>query len=121
VDTSKDYREVYFVGSSLKDLSGFSKQIKRLIGYSLRQAQGGGKGPAAKPLHGFGPGVLEIVADDESGTYRGVYVVRLASGVYVLHCFQKKSKHGIKIPQQEIDLIKRRLAEAIEQDKERRS
>lgn len=34
--------------------------------------------------------------------------------VYVLHCFQKKSKHGIKTPQPDIDLIKRRLRVAEE-------
>jgi phage-related protein len=39
--------------------------------------------------------------------------VRLADRVYVLHAFQKKSKHGIATPQAEIDLIKRRLKQAI--------
>ncbi|MXX38205.1 MAG: type II toxin-antitoxin system RelE/ParE family toxin, partial [Gemmatimonadetes bacterium] len=29
--------------------------------------------------------------------------------VYVLHCFQKKSRRGIKTPKKEIDLIKSRL------------
>jgi len=80
-------------------------------------AQKGDKSVNAKPLKGFGPGVFEEVTDYDGNTYRGVYVVRLANGVYVLHCFQKKSKHGIKTPQQEIDLIKRRLAEATERDK----
>ena len=32
--------------------------------------------------------------------------------IYVLHCFQKKSKHGIETPKQEIELIKKRLKEA---------
>jgi phage-related protein len=32
--------------------------------------------------------------------------------VYVLHCFQKKSKTGIAAPKPEIDLIKMRLKQA---------
>ena len=62
-----------------------------------------------KPLKGVGPGVLEIVSDHRGDTFRAVYTVRLADRIYVLHAFQKKSKHGIATPQVEIDLIRRRL------------
>jgi phage-related protein len=48
---------------------------------------------------------LEVVADHRGDTFRAVYTVRLADRVYVLHAFQKKSKHGIATPQAEIDLI----------------
>jgi len=37
----------------------------------------------------------------------------LADRVHVLHAFQKKSKHGIATPQAEIELITRRLKQAI--------
>ncbi len=64
----------------------------------------------AKPLKGFGgAGVLEIIENFVGNTYRAVYTVKFAKVVYVLHCFQKKSKSGIKTPQHEIDLIKQRL------------
>jgi phage-related protein len=43
--------------------------------------------------------------------YRAVYTVKIVEVVYVLHCFQKKSKQGIKTAKQEIDLIKQRLQE----------
>jgi len=62
----------------------------------------------------------QVVANYDGDTYRAVYTVRLVSAVFVLHCFQKKSKHGIKTSQQDIDLINQRLAEAIEEDKELR-
>ena len=45
-------------------------------------------------------------------TYRAVYTVRFEQAVYVLHAFQKKSRKGIKTPQSDIELIKRRLAVA---------
>jgi len=38
--------------------------------------------------------------------------------VYVLHVFQKRSKHGIKTPKAEIDLVKARLKRAEEQHAE---
>jgi phage-related protein len=73
----------------------------------------------AKPLEGFGgASVLEIVADDDGSTFRGVYTVRFAGAVYVLHCLQKKSKKGIKTPQRDLDLIRKRLRLA-EQDYQR--
>jgi phage-related protein len=68
---------------------------------------------SAKPLKGFGgASVLEIVARDEAGTYRGVYTVKFSGVVYVLHVFQKKSTFGIATPKHELDLIKSRLNEA---------
>ena len=48
----------------------------------------------------------------EGDTFRAVYTVRFESAVYVLHAFKKKSKQGIKTPQSDIELIKRRLKDA---------
>ena len=64
----------------------------------------------AKPLQGFGgAGVLEVVENDEGGTYRAVYTVRYTEAVFVLHCFQKKSSHGIATPKANLDLVHVRL------------
>ena len=73
-----------------------------------------------KPLRGFGgAGVLEIVEDYQTDTYRAVYTLRFAGLIYVLHAFQKKSKKGRATPKLEIDLIKRRLKAAEEHYKSR--
>jgi phage-related protein len=61
--------------------------------------------------------VLEIAEDAASDTWRAVYTVAIAERVYVLHFFQKKSKKGIATPKKEIDLIKRRLRDAMEHGK----
>ncbi len=53
--------------------------------------------------------VLEVVEDDVGGTYRAVYTVKLAEAVFVLHCFQKKSKRGIATPKEDMDIIHARL------------
>ena len=68
------------------------------------------KHPQARPLKGFGSaGVLEVVEDDDGNTYRAVYTIRFSNRVYVLHCFQKKSRKGIETPKQDMDLIEARL------------
>jgi len=108
-------KRVDFVGSSREDLKEFPEEVKQDVGYALFEAQRGQKPLAAKPLKGFsGAGVLEIVENFASGTYRAVYTVKFQKAIYVLHCFQKKSKHGIKAPKQDIDLIKQRLKTAEE-------
>jgi phage-related protein len=92
------------------------------MGYALYQAQVGRKAPSAKPLRGFGgAGVLEIVEDHQTDTYRAVYTVKFSELVYVLHAFQKKSKKGIATPKPDIDLIKRRLRVAEEDYKTRQA
>ncbi|BCU06086.1 hypothetical protein Atep_07630 [Allochromatium tepidum] len=47
-----------------------------------------------------------------------VYTVEFAEAVFVLHCFQKKSKSGISTPKADIELIRARLkvAETIAQE-----
>jgi phage-related protein len=57
---------------------------------------------------------LEIVSDHDGDTYRAVYTVKFACAVYALHAFQKKSKHGIKTPAGELELVRRRLKAAEE-------
>ena len=108
-------KPLFWIGSSLDDLREFPEDVKRVMGFALRRAQDGGKHVNAKPLKGFGgAGVLEIVEDKDGNTYRGVYTVKLAGVVYVIHAFQKKSTKGISTPKHEIDLIKDRLKRAEE-------
>jgi len=111
-------RGLYFVGDSLDVLKTLPRAVQHGIGTALRLAQEGNKDPNAKPLKGFGgASVLEVVEDFDGNTYRAVYTVRLRSGIYVLHCFQKKSKSGIATSKRDLDLIQRRLNLAIAQDK----
>ena len=86
------------------------EQVIDLVGYALYLAQNGLKHPQAKPLKGFGSaGVLEVVEDDSGNAYRAVYTVRFSNIVYVLHCFQKKSRKGIETSKHDINLIEARL------------
>ena len=48
------------------------------------------------PSTGFGAaGVLEVVDNFRGDTYRAIYTVKFPGRVYVLLCFQKKSRRGI--------------------------
>ncbi len=105
-------RPLEWVGSSKGDLKEFPDEAQDHVGFALYQAQLGLKHRDAKPLAGFGAGVLEVVSDFDKSTYRAVYAVRFRHAVYALHAFQKKSKRGIATPKAEIDLVKQRLAAA---------
>ncbi len=110
-----DLKPLAWVGSALDDLRDLPEEVRSDIGYALFDAQCGGKSGLAKPLKGFGgAGVLEIVEAFDGEAYRAVYTVRLAGRIYVLHVFQKKSKHGIETPKPVIALIRQRLRRAEE-------
>jgi phage-related protein len=106
-------KSVVWIGSSLRDLRGLPQQVRRDIGQALYAAQQGETDPAAKPLKGFGgTRVMEIVERYRMDAYRAVYTAHFADSVYVLHVFQKKSNRGIATARHDIDLIRRRFAEA---------
>ena len=105
-------KPIRWVGSSRDDLLALPEEVRREVGYALYVAQNGDKADNAKPLKGFGGGVLEVVEHHDGDTYRAVYTVRLKRAVYVLHAFQKKSKSGIKTPKKDLDLIDTRLKAA---------
>jgi phage-related protein len=100
---------LFWIGSSLKDITRFPSEVQRSVGFALSAAQYGRKHPSAKPWKGEGPGVLEIVKNHDGDTYRALYTVRFANAVYVLHAFQKKSPRGISTRQSDVVLVKERL------------
>jgi phage-related protein len=101
-----------FVGSSRRDLQAFPGVARREIGQALFEVQLGEHPAGAKPLKGFGSGVLEIRKSADGNAFRTVYTVRFEDVLYVLHAFQKKSIRGIATPKQHLDLIKQRLRQA---------
>jgi phage-related protein len=104
------HKPLEWVGRSLDELLALPEEVRSNMGFALRFAQAGVKHDHAKPLKGYtGAGVLEVVENHDGDTYRAVYTVKLAGIVYVLHCFQKKSKSGIATPKATLDLINQRL------------
>ena len=115
-------KELEWIGSSRKDMQALPATVRRIFGYALYAAQLGETPPGARPLKGFGgAGVVELIEDYRTDTYRAVYTVRFEKKIYVLHVFKKKSKRGIATPKQDLDLIRDRLrvAEALYEGRSR--
>ena len=55
---------------------------------------------------------MEIVERHRGDAFRAVYTAGFAEAIYVLHVFQKKSKHAIATPKPDMELIRTRFAEA---------
>ncbi len=60
-------------------------------------------------MKGIGSGVYEVALPYRGDAYRTVYTVEFRNALWVIHAFQKKSKTGIKTPQADIDLVRKRL------------
>ncbi len=101
------------LGSSLSELKTFPAAVQDEMGYAVYLAQCGQKHVSAKPLKGLGSGVLEVVCDHRGDTFRSVYTVRFVDHVFVLRAFQRKSKRGVATPKADIELIKKRLKQAV--------
>ena len=107
-------RPVVWLGNSKKNLRDFPEGAQKLLGDELQLIQFGGMPKDAKPFKGVGSGVLEIALRYASDAYRVVLAVQIGRRIYVLHAFQKKSKKDIETPKRDVDLIKKRYAEAQE-------
>ena len=57
---------------------------------------------------------MRLPCDTRRKLNRVVLALQIGRRIYVLHAFQKKSKKGIETPKRDVDLIKKRYAEARE-------
>lgn len=105
-----DTRQVGWVRAARKTFESFPATVRDRVNTALTIAAEGSKADIAKPLKGFGPGVLEIAIRYRTDAWRVVYVTEVAGRLWVIHAFRKKSKTGIRTPKVEIDLIGNRLA-----------
>ncbi len=106
-------REIFFIGSSKKDLNKLPLSVRDTFSYGLDKAATGGRLASSKVLKGFGgQSVIELLEDHKTDTYRAVYTVKFKKALYVLHVFKKKSKKGASTPKKDIDLIKKRLKDS---------
>jgi len=105
-------RPLRWIGSSYKDFRRLPGEVQRAFGFELFLAQTGQHPPSAKPLNGFGSGVVELIESHDGDTYRALCTARFKSAVYVLHAFKKKSKQGVKTPASDLELIRNRLKQA---------
>src|SRR5882672_12342716 len=91
-----DLEPVEFRGSAPDDLRAFPQAARREAGHQLDQVQHGREPDDWKPMNTVGRGVREIRIHDAAGAFRVLYVAKFDDGVYVLHCFQKKTQKTSK-------------------------
>src|SRR5208282_2559062 len=93
-------------GDSREVISSFPDTAKFNLGFDLRLLQQGQQPTDYRPMSSVGPGVFELRDQDERAWYRVVYLSRVEDVIYVLHCFEKKSRD---MPRKDFELAKRRL------------
>ena len=99
-------KKLIWMGSSREDLRAFPRQARREMGYQLENAQEGLDPDDWKPMSTVGSEVREIRVRESSGVFRCIYLATRPEGIYVLHCFQKKTQ---KTSRQDLDLAARRF------------
>jgi phage-related protein len=85
-------KPVVWLGGSREDVKGFPETAQDSLGFELYRVQCGLDPRDWKPMASVGPGVREIRVRDEVGIFRMIYLATRPDGVYVLHCFQKKTQ-----------------------------
>ena len=105
----RDTRPIRWIKAARKDFEDFPPEARDHLLDALTFAAAGGFPGIAKPMKGFGSGIYELALRFHGDAYRAVYAVSLGEAVWVIHAFQKKSRAGIKTPQADIELIRKRL------------
>ncbi len=102
-------RPISWIKAAKKAFQKFPDAVQLEAETALTIAAGGQKADTAKPLKGFDDGVFELILKNRGDAFRVVYALKIGTDIYVVHAFQKKSKTGIKTPQQEINIVKERI------------
>ena len=99
-------KPVIWMGGSREDLRGFPDSAQDAVGFELYKVQCGFDPSDWKPMTTVGAGVREVRVRDEAGIFRLIYLATRPEGVYVLHCFQKKTQ---RTSRSDLELAKKRF------------
>ena|ERR1700722_4144800 len=105
----RDTRPISWLKGARKDFENFPGAAQVEMSRALTILAEGRMPDIAKPLTGFGSGVMELALKHRGDAFRVVYALQIDADIWVIHAFQKKSKTGIKTPKQEIELVYERL------------
>ena len=94
--STRDDKEIRWLGSSYDDLLAFPETSRREAGFQLGKVQAGLEPDDWKPFDEVGQGTREIRIGDATGIFRVMYVAKFEEAIYVLHCFQKKTQTTAK-------------------------
>jgi phage-related protein len=111
-------KEVRWLGDARAVVGRFPRGARLKLGRELTRVQLGADPKHGKSLPQVGRGVQEIRIADSKEAYRVIYVASIATRIYVLHAFHKKSKQGIETPKTEVELAQRRYRMLIGENRE---
>ena len=97
-------KAIIFMGSSKRRLDAFPEPAHAVARSELGRLRRGMNPMHYRPMKDMPQGVCEIKIDIGTA-WRVMYVANRKEAVYVLHCFQKKTRQTSK---KDIDLAKRR-------------
>ncbi|HXU48721.1 MAG TPA: type II toxin-antitoxin system RelE/ParE family toxin [Candidatus Binatia bacterium] len=100
------YASVAWEGDSREILQGFPDRVRQDFGFQLWQLQLGERPTDYRSLPSVGAGVFELRNQDERAWYRVIYLSRINDVIYVLHCFEKKSR---EMPRKDFEKARLRL------------
>ena len=104
-EKSPKYATVAWEGDSKSVLQSLPEDIRQNFGFELWQLQQGERPGDYRPLPSIGTGVFELRDQDERAWYRVIYLSRINNVIYVLHCFEKKSR---ELPRRDFEKAKQR-------------
>jgi len=107
---ARDTRPITWIKAARRAFEAFPSGAREDLLDALTVVAEGGFPTIAKPLTGLGAGVMELALKHRGDAFRIVYALRIGDDIWVVHAFQKKSKSGISMPKQELDLVRDRLA-----------
>ena len=118
---SSRHAAVAWEGDSREVLQSFPEDVRQNFGFELWRLQQGERPSDYRPLPSIGTGVFELRDQDERAWYRLVYLSRVNDVIYVLHCFEKKSREmpgrDFEKARQRLKVVKARLGEERKREK----
>jgi phage-related protein len=100
-------KKIEWIKGSRRSLKAFPDEARYQAGSELLRVQEGKLPSDWKPMRGIGTGAIEIRIHMPH-EHRVVYVAKFEEGIYVLHCFEKKTQ---RTAQKEIEIARSAYAE----------
>jgi phage-related protein len=88
------------------------KRRVKARGYQLERVQNGETPSEWKSMSTIGSGVQEIRINEDGDAFRVIMIAKLPEAIYVLHCFQKKSR---KTSKSDLAIARKRYRDLMEE------
>ncbi|MGI8858292.1 MAG: type II toxin-antitoxin system RelE/ParE family toxin [Thermomicrobiales bacterium] len=107
-------RGIAWLRQAAKEFREFPDEVQDAIDFQLHRILAGNMPDDFDKLNAIkGMTVYEIRERFKTNTYRCAYIAFFEQDVFVLTCFMKKARQGVKTDKKDIDRIQRRVAALI--------